>query len=52
MDYMRICFAEMEAVDCVVISLPDWSSSDGAKLERVVRLCRRADGGELERFFR
>ena len=31
-DYMRICFAEMEAVDYVVF-LPDWSSSDGAKLE-------------------
>lgn len=33
LDYMRICFAEMEAVDYVVF-LPDWSSSDGAKLER------------------
>ena len=28
LDYMRICFAEMEAVDYVVF-LPDWSSSDG-----------------------
>lgn len=33
LDYMRICFAEMEAVDYAVF-LPDWSSSDGAKLER------------------
>lgn len=33
LDYMRICFAEMEAVDYVVF-LPDWVESDGAKLER------------------
>lgn len=34
LDYMRICFAEMEAVDYVVF-LPDWVESAGAKLERV-----------------
>lgn len=33
LDYMRICFAEMEAVDYVVF-LPDWAESAGAKLER------------------
>lgn len=33
LDYMRICFAEMEAVDYVVF-LPDWVESAGAKLER------------------
>lgn len=33
LDYMRICFAEMEAADHVVF-LPDWVSSEGAKLER------------------
>lgn len=49
LDYMRICFAEMEAVDYVVF-LPDWSSSDGAKLERAWwRLCRRANS-RLGRF--
>lgn len=33
LDYMRICFAEMEAVDYVVF-FPDWVESAGAKLER------------------
>lgn len=33
LDYMRICFAEMEAVDYVVF-LPDRAESAGAKLER------------------
>lgn len=33
LDYMRICFAEMEEVDYVVF-LPDWVESAGAKLER------------------
>ena len=33
-DYMRICFAEMEAVDYVVF-LPDWVESAGAKLEAI-----------------
>ena len=33
LDYMRICFAEMEAVDYVVF-LPDWVESAGASLER------------------
>lgn len=33
LDYMRICFAEMEAVDYVVF-LPDWVESAGAKLEQ------------------
>lgn len=44
LDYMRICFAEMEAVDYVVF-LPDWSSSDGAKLERAwCDLVRKSHG--------
>lgn len=33
LDYMRICFAEMEAADYAVF-LPDWVESPGARLER------------------
>lgn len=31
-DYMRICFAMMESADLVVF-LPDWAKSRGAKIE-------------------
>ena len=33
-DYMRICFAEMEAVDYVVF-LPDWMESAGRSIRRL-----------------
>ena len=32
-DYMRICFAMIDCAD-VVMFLPDWENSEGAKLER------------------
>lgn len=32
-DYMRLCFAMMETAD-VVLFLPDWRDSPGARLER------------------
>jgi len=33
-DYMRICFAMIDTADLVVF-LPDWLESEGAKLERM-----------------
>ena len=32
-EYMRICFAMIDCADCVCL-LPDWTQSEGAKLER------------------
>lgn len=32
-DYMRICFAMIDAADCVAF-LPGWKTSPGARLER------------------
>ena len=32
-DYMRICFAMIDCAEAVLF-LPDWTSSEGAKLER------------------
>lgn len=32
-DYMRICFAMIDSAD-LVLFLPDWKDSEGAKLER------------------
>lgn len=32
-DYMRICFAMIDTADMVVL-LPDWECSEGARLER------------------
>lgn len=52
LDYMRICFAEMEAVDYVGLRrVPSGLVVFGWREAgtRVVRLCRRADG-ELGRF--
>ena len=45
LDYMRICFAEMEAVDYVVF-LPDWSSSARSWNARgaTMSACRRQTG--------
>lgn len=44
-DYMRICFAMIDVADRVVL-LPDWSESQGARLEK--EYCRYIGKGMVE----